>query len=150
MKKILIGILLVVASFTEAGILDAIVLQVDDVKTNTSAAATSTNVYPTKVTGKVLGIFVDVVGLGPDIDIDLRTTANGAIGVSRTIWTEDDVTADAYYDLVVRPVQTSAGAVTTNEYVPMVLYADEIELVAYDAATNLTTDVRVTIILEDE
>ena len=151
MKRFLIGLLLVgLVGFASAEDLDGLVLEVDAVVSNATAIAASSDVYATKVTGEVKAIYIDVSGIDPDMDIDIRTTTDGDLGVSRIIWTEDDVTADAFYNLVVIPVKASDGAAITDAYVPMVLFGDYIEAVAYDAKTNLTTDVRITLIMEDK
>jgi len=151
MKRFLIGLFLVgLAGYAIVDPLTSLVLEVDEVSTNTAETAACTSEYAVKITGEVKALSIDVSGVDPDMDMELRTTTDGDLGKSRVIWTEDDVTADAYYDLVVKPVLTSDGGATTNVYVPMILMGDYIELVATDAKTNLTTSVRITLIMEDK
>lgn len=164
MRKALVIALLLVSVFAHAGDLDTIVLSIDSVQTNATAAFGATNVYgminitnalgnwvnvqpATRVSGKIKSIVVNVIGVAPDIDIDIRTRTQGALGVTRNIYSADDVTADVEVPLVQQSQQVSGGAVATNWYQPMILFSDEIELLAYDAATN-NVNVDVTIILE--
>ena len=151
MKRFLIGLFTVCfMCFANAEPLTSLVLEVNEVSTNTAEIAAGTSEYATKITGEVKALYIDVSGVDPDMDMELRTTTDGDLGNSRVIWTEDDVAADAYYDLVVIPVVANAGVATTNTYVPMILMGDYVELVATDAKTNETTNIRITLIMEDK
>jgi len=152
MKKILIGMLVLVAGYAFAGNPPTYIKISDtNVDTNATATASSTNTYgstvgttvtPIKVSGKVLGVVVDFSGASsPDVDIDLQTRSGQAIPIARTIFSINDIAADAEYD-VRNSATTTAGVDFTDIPAPIVLIDDYIDLIIYDAnKTNINIDV---------
>jgi hypothetical protein len=154
MKKTLL-VLMLTALASVAFAWDSIVLEVTNVPTNASAVATSTNVWgiyegrgsAQKVFGEIQTVLVDFTGgTNPDVDLDVRTRTTGVSGIQRDIISVDDAVADIEYPLVSYTVEYD-NVLATNNYKNMVLYGDEVELLAYDA-NKTNVNVRVTIVLK--
>ena len=144
MKKIFIMACLAIATVAVAEPTDYIKISVTSVTTNATELAASTIAYgelvgstitPTPVSGEVLGVVVDLSDETGNIDIDLRTKTGQAIPISRPIFSIDDITADAEYD-VRNSATTTAGVNFTDIPAPIYLINDHIEVAAYDANTN--------------
>ena len=155
MKKILIIMLLTATSVMAGGPLDSFRLAVSNVPTNAAAAVGSTNIWgvlgadvtPDTVSGQIQTIIVGFSGAtARDIDIDVRTRASGNLGVSRTILTLDDVTADGEY-IVVQPTVETDNSTATNWYKNMTLFSDEVEAVVYDS-NKTNVNVSITVIMK--
>ena len=149
MKRLFILAVLAIASFAVAEPTDYIKISVTDVTTNATEQMASTIAYgelvgsvitPTRVSGEVLGVVVDITGTG-NIDIDLRTQSGQAIPISRTIFSIDDLSADKEYD-VRNSATTTAGVDFTDETACIYLIDDYVEVAAYDGdTTNLNVSV---------
>jgi hypothetical protein len=149
MKKLfLITIMALVCLVAGAGELDWFVLEVENVKTNTSAVAGSTETNITAI-GMLYAIVFDISGYGsPTCDIDLVTKEDRGAMIPRTLYSADSVATTNFTVYPRVEPHTTAGTVTaTNEAVMIPLVGDQVELSAYDANTNQAFDVKATIIL---
>ena len=135
MKKIIgfISALLCMSGLAFAD-LDMVKISIKDVATNTTAVATSRSTQA-NVSGLIEYVFVDLSGAAsPDIDIDIKTVGGTGAGASRTLWGDDDVTADV--TALLREVAEDSAAGTTgivNQSGKIPVMNDTIQVDAYDA-----------------
>jgi len=92
--------------------LDMVVLSVDEVPQTAALKSDDTDI---PIMGVLEYIFIDLSGAAsPNIDIDITTVDDSGTGAARTLWTDDDVTADQ--ELCIRlGAVTPANVAITNE-----------------------------------
>jgi len=142
MRKILNAIapflmftMLNVTAYAEVDMVKA--AQINTVATNAAAVKTSRSNL-VGVNGWLEYIVIDFSGsAGPDIDIDITTVANTGSGASRTLWTADNVTADAAFAIRGQALTSINGTVgITNTVGRIPLVGETIRVDAYDSDTN--------------
>jgi hypothetical protein len=125
--------------------IDIIKLTISGVTTSTSAPSTATSL---DVNGYIEAVMIDVSGTTPDMDLDIVTVAD-ADGISQTIFSADDVTADAtHYPR--RLLQTTAGANIDATYGKIAVANQKIQLQASDAGDAGAENVTVYILVSQE
>ena len=110
----------------------------------TGSVASVTNDSPIAVDGWVEAIVVDLSGASsPTVDVDVVTVSSDGLGVSRTILSIDDITADAVYP--VRDIAaTTAGVDISNVPVKIPLLRSLIRVTMQGAnVTNINAKVYV-------
>jgi len=112
--------------------------------------AKDTNSYPNRVTGTIRKIIIDQSGTSTNCNVNLYTTTGGALAFSRTLFNNDNSTALVDFD--VNPMELghlASTAVTTNLYVPMILFNDKVEMTTWRAAAT-NVNVKAWIIIEED
>ena len=148
--KIISG-LLILSGLVAAGEIDQVYLgKFTDVKTTAAAANTKlTNSIP--VYGLLKGFVINFSGTeaSPDIDIDITTLSTEGSKTTTTLYSEDDVTADAQKPVRI-PSVTTAGVTTgtTNSYSELMLVGDRFVFSAYDSNTNAGINVEAWAVIE--
>jgi len=140
MKKFLLAALGMLVALSCLANLDNVPLTITAASTNTTAiGANDVTTNTSFISGYVYALYVDVTGIAPDVDLDL-VTIDG-----QTIFSIDDITADAWYFPRETPDTTAGVEYLTNGLVEIPLSQDRIELSVYDALTNATTGAKVTL-----
>lgn len=144
MKRFTLAVLaiagVVVMGAALAGELNYIPLAINNVNTNATAVAGTTNTYDTAaVNGMVEGIFLQLTGTAAKTcTVTVATSATGESGTAQTLLTLDATTASSGYYPVRKGAVTSANVAITDSQAPFVLLNDTLKLVAYDAdVTNM-------------
>ena len=107
--------------------------------TNFNASAFTNNYLPAVVGSGATGTLVLTQ---TSIDIDIDVTATGGTIPTTTLFSKDDVTADATYYITVQKSDTGGSAVS-GEYADIPLIGNIIRLRAYDAAySNVNVSIK--------
>lgn len=136
MKKLIALLLLAALPVFAGDSLDIIVLEVPEAATNATSQATACATSSVPIYGFLEYVIVDFTSTNSiDVDIDLTTLASRGTGASRTIYSKDDLTADALLPIRVQAV-TTAGSAITGWYNRLPMAGDYIKLEVYDASAE--------------
>jgi hypothetical protein len=133
-----------------AGPYSAIQISQNNVTTSGSHVA-NTNTYPQRITGCLKRIIIDQSGISTNALVVIKTTASGALGYSRTLFTADNgsVLTDINYPMGEQMYQPSL-AICTNTYSDGIeLYNEQIQMLTSSAlASNM--NVKAWLIIENK
>ena len=135
MKKILTSIffLLIVAMFVNAKDISVIKLALTNVSTNAAAGTVVDYVdYSGKISGEIENIVLSFSTNAPNVDVDITTVSGSGTGIARTIYSVDNVTADASV-AVEYPVVNTTGVAMTNRGAKIAVSQDKIRLQVFDS-----------------